>query len=123
VHAHLVRVPRLRSLSARRLARGDLQLLGGQADRALDAQVLGLGAVDQLLADFLEGLDVYGCVRICGGRRVRGKVLLLVRVMRILWTLGPSPKSAMRVTFYSVTLRAGARCQTYPYRLFRRRPF
>ena len=58
VDAHLVRVPSLGTLTARRLAGGDLQVLGGQADGALDAELLGLGTVDELLADLLEGLDV-----------------------------------------------------------------
>ena len=56
--SHLVGIPGLRTLTARSLAGGDLQLLGGQADGALDAQVLALGAVDQLLAHLLERLDV-----------------------------------------------------------------
>ena len=55
---HLKHIPGLGALTARRLAGGDLEVLGGQAHGALDAQVLVLGAVDELLADFLEGLDV-----------------------------------------------------------------
>jgi len=58
VDSHLVGIPGLRTLTTRSLAGGDLQLLGGQADGALDAQVLALGAVDQLLAHLLERLDV-----------------------------------------------------------------
>ena len=58
--AQLVHVPGLGTLTARGLAGGDLQVLGGKADRALDAEVLGLGAVDELLADLLEGLDLAG---------------------------------------------------------------
>lgn len=58
VDAHLKGIPGLGALTARRLAGGDLEVLGGQAHGALDAQVLVLGAVDELLADFLEGLDV-----------------------------------------------------------------
>jgi hypothetical protein len=33
-------------------------VLGGQADRALDAELLVLGSVNELLADLLERLDV-----------------------------------------------------------------
>jgi hypothetical protein len=55
---HLVHVPGLGALTARGLAGGDLQVLGGHADGALDAEVLGLGAVDELLADLLEGRDL-----------------------------------------------------------------
>lgn len=58
VDAHLVAVPGLGALTARGLAGGDLEGLGGQADGALDAQVLALGALDQLGADLLEGLDL-----------------------------------------------------------------
>jgi hypothetical protein len=58
VDAHLVGVPGLGTLTARGLAGGDLQVLGGQADGALDAELLVLGTVDELLADLLEGLDV-----------------------------------------------------------------
>lgn len=58
--AHLVAVPGLGTLTARGLAGGDLEGLGGQADGALDAQVLALGALDQLGADLLEGLDLAG---------------------------------------------------------------
>ena len=57
--AHLVAVPGLGTLTAGGLAGGDLERLGGQADGALGAQVLVLGAVDDLGADLLEGLDVY----------------------------------------------------------------
>lgn len=57
---HLVHVPGLGALTARGLAGGDLQVLGGHADGALDAEVLGLGAVDELLADLLEGGDLSG---------------------------------------------------------------
>lgn len=35
-------------------------MLGGQADGALDAELLVLGTVDELLADLLERLDVAG---------------------------------------------------------------
>lgn len=56
--SHLVSIPGLGTLTTRSLAGGDLQLLGRQANGALDAQVLALGAVDQLLAHLLERLDV-----------------------------------------------------------------
>lgn len=60
VDAHLVEIPGLGTLTARGLTGGDLEVLGGQADRALDGQVLALGALDQLGADLLEGLDLAG---------------------------------------------------------------
>lgn len=55
---HLVHVPSLRTLTTRRLAGRDLEVLGRHADRALDAQFLALGALDQLAADFLERRDL-----------------------------------------------------------------
>lgn len=56
--AHLVGIPGLGTFTAGCLAGGNLQLLGGQANWALDAQVLALGAVDKLLAHLLQRLDV-----------------------------------------------------------------
>ena len=54
VHTHLVLVPGLGPLTARRLAGDDVQGLGGQTDGALDLQRLGTRAVHQLLAHLLE---------------------------------------------------------------------
>ncbi len=58
VYPHLVGIPCLGSLTARRFARCHLELLGWQTDRAFDAQVLGLGSVDQLLAHLLQRLHL-----------------------------------------------------------------
>jgi hypothetical protein len=58
VDAHLKGVPGLGTFTVRSLAGGDLQVLGGQADGALDAELLVLGTVDELLAHLLERLDV-----------------------------------------------------------------
>lgn len=58
VDAHLVQVPSLGTLTARSLTGGDLEVLGRQADGALDGQVLALGALNELGADLLEGLDL-----------------------------------------------------------------
>lgn len=60
VDPHLERVPRLAALPAGRLARRHLKALGRQPHGALDAQVLGLGALEQLSADFLERADFAG---------------------------------------------------------------
>lgn len=77
----------------------DLERLGRHADRALGAEVLVLGPLDQLLADLLEGLDL---------ARGQGDAYCLARQLgvsvwwcaaagggdgRILWALGASPKS------------------------------
>lgn len=56
MNAHLIRIPRLTPLTARRLPGRDLQALGRQADGALDAEILALGPLDQLLAYFFEAL-------------------------------------------------------------------
>lgn len=60
VDSHLIHVPGLGALTTRSLAGGDLEVLGGKADGALDAEVLGLGALDELGADLLEGGDLAG---------------------------------------------------------------
>jgi hypothetical protein len=54
---HLKGIPSLGSLTTGSLSGCDLQGLGWEADWALDSEVLGLGALDELLADFLEGGD------------------------------------------------------------------
>lgn len=56
MNPHLERIPGLGALATGCLAGRDLEVLDRQADGALDAQVLGLGALDELLADLLEGL-------------------------------------------------------------------
>lgn len=56
VNPHLIRIPRLRSFPTRSFSRRNLQTLRRQTHRAFDAKVLGAGALDQFLADFLEGL-------------------------------------------------------------------
>lgn len=60
VDAHLEAIPGLGTLTARGLAGGDLEGLGGKTDGALDAEVLGLGALEDLGADLLEDLDLAG---------------------------------------------------------------
>jgi hypothetical protein len=58
VDSHLESVPSLRTFTARSLTGGDLEGLGWETDWALDAEVLGLGALNELLADLLERLDL-----------------------------------------------------------------
>lgn len=58
--SHLVGVPGLGTLTTGSLAGGDLEVLGGETDGALDAKVLRLCAVDELSADLLEGLNLAG---------------------------------------------------------------
>lgn len=58
VDSHLKGVPGLGTLTVRSLAGGDSEVLGWETDWALDAEVLGLCALEQLAADLLEGLDL-----------------------------------------------------------------
>lgn len=58
VNAQLVHVPGLATLTARRLAGRDLEVLGRQPDGALDREVLGPRTLDQLGADTLQRLNL-----------------------------------------------------------------
>lgn len=58
VDAELVGIPGLRTLTTRGLAGGDLEVLGGQTDRALDGEALAAGTLNELSADLLERLDL-----------------------------------------------------------------
>lgn len=60
VDAHLKGVPGLGTLTTGGLAGGDLEGLGWETDGALDAEVLGLGTLNELGADLLEGVDLAG---------------------------------------------------------------
>jgi hypothetical protein len=60
VDSHLEQIPGLGTLTVRSLTGGDLEGLGWEADWALDAEVLGLGALNELGADLLEGGDLAG---------------------------------------------------------------
>mmetsp|Transcript_29068 Transcript_29068/g.74786 ORF Transcript_29068/g.74786 Transcript_29068/m.74786 type:complete len:209 (-) Transcript_29068:37-663(-) len=75
VDAHLEAIPGVGTLTARRLAGGNAQRLGWQADRALDLKALILSALDQILADLLEVLDV------AAGKRDADAVHLGARVL------------------------------------------
>ncbi len=75
VDSHLKHIPRFATFTARRLAGGDLEDLGGEADGAFDLELLGLGALDELLADLFERLHLArgegdaDLVKFLGGRR------------------------------------------------------
>jgi hypothetical protein len=60
VDAKLEKIPRLGTLTARGLAGGDLQLLGGETDGTLDGKALAASALNELGADLLEGRDLAG---------------------------------------------------------------
>ena len=55
--AHLICIPSLTPFTTWCFPRGDFQALGREADRALDAKVLALRTLDELLADLLEAGD------------------------------------------------------------------
>ena len=56
VDSHLVHIPCLASLTAGCLSGGDFEGLCGETDGALDAQILGFGALEELGADLFERL-------------------------------------------------------------------
>lgn len=58
VDSHLESIPCLRSFTTRSLAGSDLQGLGWQSNWALNTEILGLGTLDEFLADFLEGSNL-----------------------------------------------------------------
>ena len=58
VNAHLVVVPGLGTLTARRLARRDSQDFGGHADWSVDLELLLLGTLDQVSAHLLQALHI-----------------------------------------------------------------
>jgi hypothetical protein len=60
VDSHLESIPSLGSFTTGCLSGRDLEGLGWEPDGALDAEILALGALDELLADLLEGLDFAG---------------------------------------------------------------
>jgi len=57
VDSHLEAVPGLGTLTTGGLAGGDLEDLGGEADGSLDAEVLVLGAVDQVRGDYASSVS------------------------------------------------------------------
>jgi hypothetical protein len=60
VDSHLESVPGLRTFTTRSLSGGNLEGLGWETDWAFDTKILGLGALDELLADLFEGGDLSG---------------------------------------------------------------
>lgn len=63
---HLEAIPRVGSLTAGRLAGGDLQHLGGQAHRPLDLEVLVLGPLEQDLTDCRAQNVLAVMLKLCG---------------------------------------------------------
>lgn len=67
MNAHLIGIPCLTPFTTRCLSRSDLQTLRRQAYGTFDSEVLGLCALNELLADLLEGLDLFRGEGDCGG--------------------------------------------------------
>jgi len=58
VDSHLKGIPSLGSFTTGCLSGSDLEAFGWKTDWALNAEVLGLGTLNELLADLLEGGDL-----------------------------------------------------------------
>lgn len=58
VDSHLESIPGLGSFTAGSFSGSDLESRGWEADRTLNTEILGLGTLDEFLADLLEGLDL-----------------------------------------------------------------
>lgn len=58
MHLELVAVPGLRTFTARSLTGCDLKDLGGEADRALDTELLVLCTVDEIGGELFQVFDV-----------------------------------------------------------------
>jgi hypothetical protein len=60
VNTQLEHIPRLATLAARRLARGDLETLRREANRSLDLQRLAVGTILEFPAHLLQRLHLAG---------------------------------------------------------------
>jgi len=58
VDSHLECIPSLRTFAAGRLSSGDLEGFGWETNGSLDAEVLGFGAFNELLAHLLKRSDL-----------------------------------------------------------------
>ena len=58
MNLHLKHIPSLGTLTIWGLSGGDLEVLGGQANRSFDTEVLALGTINELGANLLEGFAV-----------------------------------------------------------------
>ena len=68
--AHLIGIPCLTSFTTRCLSRSNLQALRRQAYGTFDSEILRLCALNELLADLLEGLDFFRGEGNCGGQLI-----------------------------------------------------
>lgn len=56
--SHLKAIPGLGTFTTGGFTGGNLQGLGWETDRSLDAEFLSLGTLDEFTADLLEGIDL-----------------------------------------------------------------
>ena len=97
VDTHLEAVPRVGALTARGLADGQAQRLGGQTNRTLDLEFLVLSALDQIIADLLEVLDIAAGKRDADTVRLGLSLLNLLRLSRrsLLRAAADSPRKPL----------------------------
>jgi hypothetical protein len=83
------------------LASGDLEDLGWKSDGALHAKLLIFGAVDEVIRDCF--IDISNTALATGSKKrehfSRFLTLLLVRVMRILWSFAAGTGPAASYSF------------------------
>ena len=106
MHLELVAVPGLRALTARRLTGGNRKDLGGEADRALDAELLVLRAVDEVARDCSASRSVNLLLpteRAVYAHFSRLRTLLDVSVILILWILAAGTGPAESYSFSLAT--------------------
>ena len=82
VDAHLETIPRVGTLTARGLAGGDPELLGREADRALDLEVLVLGSALEISAHCTAGAGVL-ISRVLGYVGILRRALTLLKVLHV----------------------------------------
>lgn len=105
--SHLKAIPGLGTFTAGGFAGGDFEDTGGETDGALDAEVLGLGTLDQVggncrvIGISIRGFFWEGVIGV-NSPFSRACTLREVRVMRILWILGPSPNSPFSGLLYDI---------------------
>jgi hypothetical protein len=106
VNSHLEGIPGLGTFTTRGLSGGDLESLGWETDRALDTEVLGLGTLNELLADLLEGCDLSGGegdTDLVGFLEIQVSSRLAKRLFSAAGLLtGPSPNSPFSGLLYDI---------------------
>lgn len=102
MNPHLEAIPGLGTFTAGGFTGGNFEDAGGETDGALNAEVLGLGTLDQVGGDCRISIAVPGERREQNPPFSRACTLREVKVMRILWILGPSPNSPFSGLLYDI---------------------